>query len=112
MGERSCSRRRTDTSAYWPPSLARIVPEQESREHGILLYWPSPAYFKSVCRDAAFQRTRAKLKALKLRACDMQRAVLVHIREFMKMPERTLGTLPCEPRLRELDQGHRALVNA
>ncbi len=63
-------------------------------EYGVLLYWPTLpilAMYGGISRE----RWKIKLIGVQQRARDMESAVLIDIREFFQMPQRTFAALPC-----------------
>jgi hypothetical protein len=91
-------------SSEWPFCGA---PQEATPEYGVLLYYPLPKDFDHFSGEALGDRRERDIKGVQERAHDMQRAVLVGVREFTHMPERTLDALPCAKGLLRLDQINR-----
>jgi hypothetical protein len=75
-------------------------------EYGVLLYWPTFADVNRLKGHRFGQRRERRLERLHKRACYMQRAVLIDIGEFLEMPQRALGALPCAKGLFRLDRSN------
>lgn len=71
--------------------------EEDMLKDGILLYWPgAPLRQRTHLLNIELQRCERYLKRTKQRAGDIERAMLVGVRQFMQMPEETLlCSLPC-----------------
>ena len=64
-------------------------------QYAVLLHWPWPPTGHLADLSVSPQLCEVELERLKHRARDMDKAVLVGIREFLEMPERTPFALPC-----------------
>lgn len=66
-----------------------------TRQYRVLVYWPRIADGFFLNRDRSLDRWKRKVKLLYQRSGQMERAVLVGVREFLQMPKGTLPALPC-----------------
>jgi hypothetical protein len=78
--------------------------DRHSEEYGVLLYWPWPGPIDHLELGAGGQIGEFDLNVTKQRARDMQRAVLVSVRQFAEMPQGATEVLPCAVRLLRSDQ--------